>query len=59
MSTPKALTPAERLKAQGNALHVAGKYKLAYQKYSEAIALDPTNAILWANRAASSLSMKE
>lgn len=50
---------AERLKAQGNALHVKGQYKAAYKKYSEAIKEDPTNAVLWSNRAASGLAMKE
>jgi Flp pilus assembly protein TadD len=65
--SPKSETPpkagsnenAERLKAQGNALHVQGQYKAAYKKYSEAIKEDPTNAVLWANRAASGLGMKE
>jgi Flp pilus assembly protein TadD len=50
---------AERLKSQGNALHVQGQYRAAYKKYSEAIKEDPTNAVLWANRAASGLAMKE
>jgi Flp pilus assembly protein TadD len=50
---------AERLKTQGNALHVQGQYRAAYKKYSEAIKEDPTNAVLWANRAASGLAMKE
>ncbi|RDB29131.1 Small glutamine-rich tetratricopeptide repeat-containing protein beta [Hypsizygus marmoreus] len=65
MSQPQASTStgsnanAEGLKALGNALHVKGKYKQAYQKYSEAIKEDPTNAILWANRAASALAMKQ
>jgi hypothetical protein len=49
----------ERLKAQGNALHVKGQYEAAYHKYSEAIKADSTNAVLYANRAASSLAMKE
>ena len=50
---------AERLKARGNALHVQGQHKAAYKKYSEGIKENPTNAILWANRAASGLAMKE
>ncbi|KAG6911300.1 hypothetical protein DXG01_002139 [Tephrocybe rancida] len=50
---------AELLKAEGNALHQARKYKEAYAKYSEAIKQDPKNAVLWANRAASALSMKK
>ena len=58
--SPKASNEnAERLKAQGNALHVRGQYRAAYQKYSEAIREDPMNAVYWANRAASGLAMKE
>ncbi|KAG6911301.1 hypothetical protein DXG01_002140 [Tephrocybe rancida] len=49
---------ADLLKAEGNALHQAQKYKAAYAKYSEAIKQDPKNAVLWANRAASALAMK-
>jgi len=59
MSAPNSSTPAVRLKAQGNALYLAGKNKAAYGLFSEAIKLDPQNAILWANRAATSLAMKE
>ncbi|RDB28593.1 Serine/threonine-protein phosphatase 5 [Hypsizygus marmoreus] len=65
MSQPQASTStcsnanSERLKTLGNALHIKGQYKQAYQKYSEAIKADPKNAILWANRAASALAMKE
>ncbi|KAG6841567.1 hypothetical protein C0991_009602 [Blastosporella zonata] len=50
---------AELLKTEGNALHVSGHFQEAYAKYSEAIKQDPKNPILWANRAASSLSMKK
>ena len=49
----------ESLKAEGNAFHTKGQYKQAYQKYTEAIALDGNNAVLYANRAASSLALKE
>ena len=60
MSSPKVVNEnAERLKAQGNALHVKGLYRAAYKKYSEAIKVDPMNAVYWANRAASGLAMKE
>ncbi|KAF8240805.1 hypothetical protein L208DRAFT_1230511, partial [Tricholoma matsutake] len=34
-------------------------YRAAHKKYSEAIKEDSTNAVLWANRAASGLGMKE
>ncbi|KAF8079125.1 TPR-like protein [Lyophyllum atratum] len=50
---------AERLKAEGNALHVNGQYQGAYNKYSEAIKEDPKNPVLWANRAASAIAMKK
>ncbi|KAF8913198.1 hypothetical protein CPB84DRAFT_526695 [Gymnopilus junonius] len=50
---------AERLKPQGNEFHQKGQYKAAYRKYTEAIKEDPKNAIYYANRAASSLIMKE
>ncbi|KAJ6601431.1 hypothetical protein DFH09DRAFT_563402 [Mycena vulgaris] len=52
----------QRLKAEGNVLHGQAKYQAAYQKYSEAIKETPANpilAILYANRAASCLAMKE
>lgn len=47
------------VKAEGNALHVARKYREAYAKYSEAIEADGHNAILFANRAACSLELRE
>jgi tetratricopeptide (TPR) repeat protein len=50
---------AERLKAEGNVLHQNRQFQAAYNKYSEAIKEDPKNAVLWANRAASALSMKK
>ncbi|KAJ7193970.1 hypothetical protein GGX14DRAFT_477098 [Mycena pura] len=50
---------AQKLKLQGNALHEKGEHQAAYKKYSEAIKEDPDNAVLYANRAATSLSMKE
>lgn len=50
---------AERLKAQGNEFHQKGQYQAAHRKYTEAIKEDPTNAIYYANRAASSLAMNE
>ena len=50
---------AERLKAQGNELHQKGRYQDAYMVYSDAIKQDPGNAVLYANRAAASLSLKE
>ncbi|KAJ6523560.1 hypothetical protein B0H19DRAFT_972766 [Mycena capillaripes] len=57
MSSPE--DRAQRLKLQGNALHERGEYQAAYEKYSEAIKEDPDNAVFYANRSATSLSMKE
>lgn len=50
---------AERLKAIGNELYQRGEYEEAYRKYTQAIEKDPTNAILYANRAAVHLARKE
>ncbi|KAJ6520221.1 hypothetical protein C8R45DRAFT_954334 [Mycena sanguinolenta] len=55
-------TNVERLKSEANVLHAQGNYQAAYQKYSEAIKETPANAvlaILYANRAASCIAMKE
>ncbi|EGN94488.1 hypothetical protein SERLA73DRAFT_155757 [Serpula lacrymans var. lacrymans S7.3] len=57
MSTPGYQSIAEVLKAEGNACHQKGLYSEAYSKYSDAIKKDGSNAILYANRAASALSM--
>ena len=43
---------AEALKAAGNKLVASKQYQEAIAKYDEAIALDPTNAVYYANRAA-------
>ncbi|KAF7337581.1 Small glutamine-rich tetratricopeptide repeat-containing protein beta [Mycena sanguinolenta] len=55
-------TNFERLKAEANTLHGQGSYQAAYQKYSEAIKENPDDAVLaivYANRAASCIAMKE
>ena len=57
LADPKLL--AEYLKTEGNTFHTSGRYKEAYQKYSDAIAHDGENDVLYANRAASSLALKE
>ena len=49
----------ERLKAEGNALHSKGDYAKARSKYTEAIALDGENAVLYANRAAAYIALKQ
>lgn len=43
---------AEKLKAEGNALMSQKLYDSAIQKYTEAIAKDPLNAVYLSNRAA-------
>jgi Flp pilus assembly protein TadD len=50
---------AERLKALGNELYQKGEYEPARHKFTQAIEKDPTNAILYANRAAALLATKE
>jgi len=62
MPSSKACAPSERgefLKAEGNELHQKGNFQAAYQKYTQAIKEDPKNAIYYANRAASSLALKQ
>jgi small glutamine-rich tetratricopeptide repeat-containing protein alpha len=51
-SEPKNTELAEELKKDGNKLLAAKDYEGALKKYSEAIALDNTNAVYFANRAA-------
>ena len=52
------ISKASLLKDEGNALFAKKDYGAAYKKYTEAIAEDGNNAILYANRAACSLNMK-
>jgi len=47
-----------QLKEEGNKFYVQQDYAQAHTKYTEAIAEDATNAVLYANRAACSLAMK-
>ncbi|EGN98798.1 hypothetical protein SERLA73DRAFT_24460, partial [Serpula lacrymans var. lacrymans S7.3] len=49
---------ASSLKDAGNALFVKKDYAAAYAKYTEAIAVDSENAVLYANRSACGLAMK-
>jgi hypothetical protein len=50
---------SDRLKAEGDAFFSQKLYTEAYTKYSDAIKIDNNNAILYANRAASSLLMDQ
>jgi hypothetical protein len=49
----------DEFKSEGDGFFVRKQYREAYFKYSEAIKLDRNSAVLYANRAASALSMKE
>ncbi|KAL1719436.1 hypothetical protein EV715DRAFT_290149 [Schizophyllum commune] len=55
-STPSR---AEYLKAEGNTFFLRKDYALAALKYTEALEVDERNAVLWANRAACRLQLKE
>lgn len=48
---------AAQLKEEGNALFVKKDFARAYEKYTEAIAVDGQNAVLYANRCACSHGM--
>lgn len=50
---------AIELKAEGNTLFANSEWALASVKYTDAIALDGSNAVLWANRAACRLHLKQ
>ncbi|KAH9945609.1 hypothetical protein B0H21DRAFT_694091 [Amylocystis lapponica] len=54
--TPAA---AAQLKAEGNALFAKHDYPAAIDKYSKAIDVDSDNAVLYANRAACHLGLKQ
>ncbi|PPQ99536.1 hypothetical protein CVT24_005326 [Panaeolus cyanescens] len=56
---PQDKEKAESLKALANELYSKKDFKGAYQKYTEAIKADGTNAIYYANRAAASLGMQQ
>jgi stress-induced-phosphoprotein 1 len=51
-------TTAEELKAQGNAAFTAGKFEDAVALFSQAIAVDPQNHVLWSNRSGAYCSLK-
>jgi len=50
---------AAQLKDEGNIFYARQSYLQAYTKYSEAIAEDQSNAVLYTNRAACCLEMKK
>lgn len=46
------------VKNEGNNLYTAGNYSAAHAKYTQAIELDGSNAVFWANRGACLLAME-
>ncbi|TBU34429.1 TPR-like protein [Dichomitus squalens] len=50
---------AEQLKADGNALYIRGDHLAVRSKYTQAINLDGDNAVLYANRAATYIALKQ
>ncbi len=54
----KSLAEAAKLKDEGNAFFKKKEYQQAYLKYTDAIENDERNAVLYANRAACSLSLR-
>jgi len=50
---------AVHLKDEGNALFVKNQYAAAILKYTDVIALDDKNAVLFGNRAACRLALKK
>lgn len=59
MPTQPCNPNAELLKSEGNELYQKGQFQAAQRKFTDAIKEDPTNAIYYANRAASGLALKE
>lgn len=49
---------ADALKAEGNKAFIAKDFDLAVQKFSEAIAIDPSNHVLYSNRSGAYASLK-
>ncbi|KAI9574036.1 hypothetical protein HD554DRAFT_583804 [Boletus coccyginus] len=54
-----APSTVDQLKDEGNALFVKKDFVRAHDKYSEAIAIDDQNAVLYANRSACSFGMNK
>lgn len=53
------IAESERLKALGNEHYRNGEHAAAQHKFTEAIKKNPTNAVLYANRAAVLLAKKQ
>ena len=59
MASTTALDRAETLKKEGNAHYALAQYKAAVGKYTAAIHLAPENAVLYSNRCAAWIGLKE
>ena len=59
MASDDVKARVEQLKAEGNTFHGKGDYEKARSKYSDAIMLDGENPVLYANRAATYISLKQ
>lgn len=58
-TSPNTREEAERLKTEGNQLMKNDQYADALRLYSRAIALDPTNAVYFCNRAAAHFKLND
>lgn len=54
-----ALTRRRAVQEEGNALHKQGSYRAAVAIFSQALAMEPDSHVLWSNRSASHLSMRQ
>lgn len=59
MTSGENKTRAEQLRADGNALYVRNDFTAARSKYTQAIKLDDGNAVLYSNRAATYIALKQ
>jgi stress-induced-phosphoprotein 1 len=57
--TPVASWQVDELKEKGNAAFLKKDFRRALQLYSEALDLDPSNHLVWANRSASKADLKD
>lgn len=55
----EAVARAAQIKAEGDKLFKSKDYAAAYFKYADAIELDKSNAVLYANRGACSFAMEK
>jgi serine/threonine-protein phosphatase 5 len=59
MDTAKITNQADELKKQGNDCYARGDDTRAAELYAAAIRLDPKSHVLWANRAAALLRLRQ